>query len=473
MDDFSVVENSFDECLMNLKRVLKRCMETNLVLNWGKGHFMVHGGIVLGHLVSSKGIEVDRAKVDIIEKLPPPTSVKAIRSFLGHASFYMRVAFEELKKRLVTTPVIVAPDWGQPFALMCDASNYAVGAVLGQRKDKVMHPIYYASRTLSGAQLNYRVIEKEMLAVVFIFDKFRLEGAEKRVEVEEIMETFLDEQLLSTSLEVAPWYADIANYLASGIVLYDLSFVQKKYSFRDCHMYFSDEPYFFRICIDNMIRRCIPEIDQPSVLQACHASPYGGHFGGVRTAAKVLESGFYWPTLFKDTHIWVKSCDDPYSNNYILVAVDYVSKWVEAMALPTNDVKGVIGFLRKNIFARFGTPRAIISDGGTHFCNRSFAKLLEKYGVRHKKLPQPSKQREAPLQIRERASNSPPAKKRKAAELKEKSKSHKIVESESESESESDNFEDEMIVPLPEGEGEPSALVGNAGWQDKHMSEDA
>nr|XP_009622537.1 uncharacterized protein LOC104113924 [Nicotiana tomentosiformis] len=133
------------------------------------------------------------------------------------------VAFEELKKRLVTTPIIVAPDLEQPFELMCDASDYAVGAVLGKHKDKVMHPIYYASRTLSGAQLNYTVTEKEILAVVFAFDKFRsyliglkvivyidhaalrLEGAEKKVEVEEIVETFLDEQLLATSLEVAPW----------------------------------------------------------------------------------------------------------------------------------------------------------------------------------------------------------------------------------------------------------------------------
>ncbi|XP_070029071.1 uncharacterized protein [Nicotiana sylvestris] len=119
MDDFSVVGNSFDECLINLMRVLKRCIEINLVLNWEKCHFMVQEGIVLGHRVSSKGIEVDCAKVDVIAKLPPPTSVKEIRSFLG-------VAFEELKKRLVTAPIIVAPNWEQPFELMCDAKAAAL-----------------------------------------------------------------------------------------------------------------------------------------------------------------------------------------------------------------------------------------------------------------------------------------------------------------------------------------------------------
>ncbi|XP_070050819.1 uncharacterized protein [Nicotiana tomentosiformis] len=200
-----------------------------------------------------------------------------------------RLAFEELKKRLITAPIIVSPNWEQPFELMCDASDYAIGAVMGQRKDKMMHPIYYASRTLSGAQLNYTVVEKEMLVVVFAFDKFRkgtdnevvdhlsrLEGAEKLMEVKDITETFPDEQLLDVTMEETPWYANIANYLAS----------------------------------DNMIRRCIPEKYQPSVLQAFHASPYGGHFGGIQTAAKVLESGLYWPTLFKDAHAWVKGYDE-------------------------------------------------------------------------------------------------------------------------------------------------------------------
>ncbi|XP_075077572.1 uncharacterized protein LOC107809821 [Nicotiana tabacum] len=173
MDDFSVFGCSFDECLMNLDKVLARCKETNLVLNWEKCHFMVREGIVLGHKVSKNGLQVDKAKVEAIEKLPPPTSVRGIRSFLGHAGFYRRFikdfskisfplcrllekdtsfkfddaclkAFDELKRRLVTAPIIIAPDWKLPFELMCDASDIAIGAVLGQRKEKIFCSIHYA-----------------------------------------------------------------------------------------------------------------------------------------------------------------------------------------------------------------------------------------------------------------------------------------------------------------------------------------
>ncbi|KAK6152787.1 hypothetical protein DH2020_012426 [Rehmannia glutinosa] len=139
-----VFGDSFDLCLANLKKVLVRCEETNLVLNWEKCHFMVQEGIVLGHKISCRGIEVDKAKVDTISKLPPPASVKAIRSFLGHAGFYRRFikdfskiarpltrllekdavfdindeclqAFNTLKEKLTTSPIMVAPDWSQPI----------------------------------------------------------------------------------------------------------------------------------------------------------------------------------------------------------------------------------------------------------------------------------------------------------------------------------------------------------------------
>ncbi|GJY95197.1 reverse transcriptase domain-containing protein [Tanacetum coccineum] len=163
---------------------------------------MVKEGIVLGHKISKKGIEVDKAKIDVISKLPHPTTVKGIRSFLGHAGFYRRFikdfskisrpmthllekntpfifseeciqAFQILKKKLTEAPILIALNWDQPFELMCDASDYAIGAVLGQRIEKHFRPIHYASKTMTKAETNYTTTEKEMLAVVYAFEKFR------------------------------------------------------------------------------------------------------------------------------------------------------------------------------------------------------------------------------------------------------------------------------------------------------------
>jgi len=163
---------------------------------------MVREEIVLGHLVSERGIEVDEAKIEVIERLPPPINIKGIRSFLGHAGFYCRFikdfsfivrpltrllakdvpfkfddaclqAFEILKKALISAPIIQPLDWSLPFDIMCDASDYAVGVVLGQTKDKKHHAIDYASKTLIGPQLNYATTEKELLAIVFAIDKLR------------------------------------------------------------------------------------------------------------------------------------------------------------------------------------------------------------------------------------------------------------------------------------------------------------
>ncbi|GJX38555.1 reverse transcriptase domain-containing protein [Tanacetum coccineum] len=183
MDDFSMLHDS------------QPCA------NWEKCHFMVKEGIVLEHKVSGSGIEVDKAKIEAISKLPYSTNVKAIGSFLGHAGFYRRFikdfsqiarpmtqllvkdapfnfseeciqAFDKLKCELTHALIMIKPDWSLPFEIMCDASDYAVEAVLGQSVDKHFKPIHYASKTMNEAQENYTTTEKELLAVVFAFDKF-------------------------------------------------------------------------------------------------------------------------------------------------------------------------------------------------------------------------------------------------------------------------------------------------------------
>nr|GEU43818.1 reverse transcriptase domain-containing protein [Tanacetum cinerariifolium] len=183
MDDFSVFRNSFQSCLSHLEKMLKRCEDTNLCLNWEKSHFMVKEGIVLGHKISKEGIEVDKAKVDVITKLPHPTTVKGIQSFLGHAGFYRRFikdflkiarvmtrllkkdtpfifskecveAFQTLKRKLTEALILIAPNWDMPFELMCDASHFAIGVVLGKCQEKHFRPIHYATGDHRKVQLN-------------------------------------------------------------------------------------------------------------------------------------------------------------------------------------------------------------------------------------------------------------------------------------------------------------------------------
>ncbi|KAL0340048.1 UNVERIFIED_CONTAM: Retrovirus-related Pol polyprotein from transposon.6, partial [Sesamum radiatum] len=262
-DDFTVYGNSFNDCLNKLAKVLERCIDKNLVLNYEKCHFMVDQGLILGHVVSSRRIEVDQAKIDVIKFLPYPASVREIRFFLGHAGFYRRFikdfskiaqplckllrkdkifefdeackqAFNKLKESLTSAPIIQPPNWELPFEIMCDASNHSVGAVLGQRIGRDPHVIYYVSRMLDSTQSNYTTMEKELLAIVFALEKFR--------------------------------------------------------------------PYLLG---------------------------------------------------------------------------------TKAKATRTDDARTVIDFVKANIFSRYGIPRAIISDRGTHFCNKMVSALLKKYNVTH------------------------------------------------------------------------------------------
>ncbi|GJZ94582.1 reverse transcriptase domain-containing protein [Tanacetum coccineum] len=393
LDDFSVFGDSFSSCLSHLDKMLKRCEDTNLVLNWEKIDFMIKEGIVLGHKISKSGIEVDRDKVDVISKLPHPTSVKGVQSFLECIK-----AFNILKKKLTEALILVAPDWDLPFEIMCDASDFAIGAVLGQHKTKHFQPIYYASKTMTDAQAHYTTTEKELLAVVYAFEKFqpylvlsktivnlmslfvikkgaeniaadhlsRLENPHQDVlENKEITETFPLETLGMVTFRgdsSTPWFADIANYHAKNFIVKRMSSQPKKKFFKDVKHYFWDDPYLFSICADQVNSRCIFGQEVVDILAACHNGPTGGHYGANYTTKKVFGSGFYWPTITEMPMTW--------------------SHGVKAKALPTNDAQVVVKFF-KSLFARFGTPRAIISDCGTHFCNDQFGKVMLKYEVTH------------------------------------------------------------------------------------------
>ncbi|GJS88556.1 reverse transcriptase domain-containing protein [Tanacetum coccineum] len=259
MNDFLVFGDSFSLCLFHLDKMLKRCEDTNLVLNLEKCHFMVKEGIVIGHKILKSGIEVDKAKVDVIAKLPHPTSVKGLRIFLGHVEFYCRFiqdfskiawpmthllekdtpfifskecieSFNKLKKKLTEASILVAPDWDLPFEITCDASDYTVGA-----------------ENLAADHLS-RLIENK-----------------------EITKTFPLE-----TLGMVTFHGD------------------------------SSTP---RIGVDQVIRRCVYGQEAVDILAACHNGPTGGHHGANYAAKKVFDSGFYWPTIYRDAHDLVTRCD--------------------------------------------------------------------------------------------------------------------------------------------------------------------
>ncbi|GKC56610.1 reverse transcriptase domain-containing protein [Tanacetum coccineum] len=334
MDDFSVFRDSFSSCLSHLDKMIKRCEDTNLVLNWEKCHFMVKEGIVLGHKISKSGIEVDKAKFDVIAKLPYPTSVKGIRS-----------------------------------------------AVLGQRKTKHFQPIHYASKTMTDAQAHYTTTEKELLAVVYAFEKFWPYLVLSKTIV------YTDHSALKYLLAKQ----DAKPRLLWWILLlqeFDVIIHDKKRSGesrgRPLIKTRKSPPGY------QVIRRCVYSQEVVDILTACHNGPTEGHYGANYTAKKVFYSGFFWPTIYRNAHNLVTRCDacqhqgkisqrdempqnaihvceifdvwgidfmglfpSLQGNKYILVAVDYLSKWVEAKAVPTNDA-------------------------------RVFAKVMLKYGVTHR-----------------------------------------------------------------------------------------
>nr|GEV88279.1 reverse transcriptase domain-containing protein [Tanacetum cinerariifolium] len=422
-----------------IKKEILKLLDSKLIYPisdspWEKSHFMVKEVIVLGYKMSKNRVEVDKAKVDVIAKLPHPTTIK--------------------------------------------------GAVLGQRITKHFQPIHYARKIMTDAQAHYTTIEKELLAMVYAFEKFwpylvlsksivytdhstlkylfnkqdakprllrwvlllqefditfrdkkgaenlaadhlsRLENPYQSVlDKKEINETFPLETLNMVSFRgnsSTQWFADFTNYHAGNFIVEGMSSQQNNKFFKDVKHYFWDDPFLFKICADQVIRRCVHGQEAIDILKACHNRPTRGHHGLNYIAKKVFDSVFYWPTIYRDAHDLVNSCDacqcqgkilqhvempqnsiqvceifdvwgidfmGPFlssrGNKYILVVIDYFSKWAEAKALPTNDARVVCKFL-KSLFARFRTPRAIISDRGTHFCNDQFAKVMLKYGVTHR-----------------------------------------------------------------------------------------
>ncbi|XP_019238953.1 PREDICTED: uncharacterized protein LOC109219005 [Nicotiana attenuata] len=338
MDDFTLFGDDFEDCLKNYE--LEKC------------RFMVKEGIVLGHKVTPQGIEVDRAKVDVIARIHPPTSMKSIRSFLGHVGFYRgfiknfssnqavdciaskrcQVCFHRgviksirlIKEKLVRAPITVTPNWSQPFEIMCDASDVVVGAVLGKEKIRCLGPFTMFRSYLVGSKV---IVHTYQSALKYLLSK-------KESKPHLMREEFPDEHIFSIDvvLERPPWYADVANFLASRWLSRDLSRDQR------------------RKLQDGVIRRCVPEGEMASIL----------------------------------SHSMMERLED----TMVEIALQQRS-WkpisVGLLCTKTHGRPMMLGWCvssyRRTSLPALGHLEVIISDNGSHFVNKQFAALLSKYGV--------------------------------------------------------------------------------------------
>ncbi|GJY59397.1 reverse transcriptase domain-containing protein, partial [Tanacetum coccineum] len=385
-----------------------------------------------GHKISKSGIEVDKSKVDVIAKLPHPTSVKGVQSFLGHVGFYhlfiqdfSKIArpmtnlleketlfifskecievFNILKKKLTEAPILVALNWDLPFEIMCDASDYAVGAALGQLYTDHTALKYLLAKQDAKPRLLRLILQLQEFDVI-IRDKkgaknlaayhlSRLENPHQSdLKKKENTKTFPLETLWMVTFRgdsSTPWFADIANYHVGNFVIKGMLSQQKKNQ------------------------------EAVDILTACHNGPTGGHHGANYTAKKVFDSGFYWPTIYRDAYDLVTQCDacqrqgkilqrdkmpqnaiqvceifdvwgidflglflSSQGNKYILVAVDYLSKWVKAKALSTNDARVVM--LKYGVTHRLSTAYHPQTSGQVEVSNRGLKRILERtVGEKH------------------------------------------------------------------------------------------
>ncbi|GKD23432.1 reverse transcriptase domain-containing protein [Tanacetum coccineum] len=246
---------------------------------------MVKEGIVLGHKVSSAGLEVDKAKIDVISKLPPPTNIKGIRSFLGHAGFYRRFIKDFSK---IARPLTKLLEKDTTFEF----------------DDECQKAFNLLKKKLTCAP----VIDRKGIENVAADHLSRIENDESSDD-SEVDDNFPGETLMEINTKDEPWFADFANYLVADIIPKGMTYQRKNKLFSNLKHYFWEEPYLFKECSDGIIRRCVSGSETQTILDQCHHGPTGGHYRPNITAKKVLDSGFYWPTIIKEAHTLVQLCE--------------------------------------------------------------------------------------------------------------------------------------------------------------------
>eukprot|EP00253_Pinus_taeda_P016803 PITA_16803 len=451
----------------HLREIFLHCRHYNIRLNPHKCVFCVESGRLLGFIVSREGIRLDPLKVKAIVNLPPPATLRQLQSLQGKANFlrrfipnYAEVAkgftrllkrdtpfrwdaiaeesFAHLKTLLVSAPLLQPPNYHRDYTLYLAASDTTIGIVLVHDDDHgIEHVIYYLSRNLVDTETRYAYIEKLALAAVCAVQRFRhyilLPKSKKSLVFVELLcslpstaassqieESILDETLFLIST-LDPWYGDIIVYLQTSSFRPETS---KDARWRILHQ---AQPYrivgdtLYRLGVDSVLCRCLTFEEAERVLNDCHSGACGGHMSGYATTQKILRAGYFWPSIFKDCILAIRSCHEcqiyqrklrapaaplhpvvtvgPFAkwgidyvtcnprsaggHGYIIVAVDYFTKWAEAMPTLSEDGHMATQFIFNHFISRFGVPQAIVTDHGNHFRNHMMVKLTTQLGLRH------------------------------------------------------------------------------------------
>eukprot|EP00253_Pinus_taeda_P005544 PITA_05544 len=412
MDDFTPYGDDFDLALDTLEKVLQCCIATRLCLSHEKCYMMMIEGLILGHYISAAGIQVDPAKIQIILLIPTPTTQTEVRSFLGFSGYYRRFiehfshiatplyaltgnvdflwiekcerAFQDLKKLVSTAPVLRGPNWDLPFQISSDALDTAIGAILGHYITGY-HVILYTDHSNIKYLANKPITNGKITRWLILLQEFDITikdrpGKENHVadflsrmpkpmDAAAVEDQFPDENLFVVAVKT-PWYADVANYLVVGKLPKHLTPNERNQIVQRSARFSWIGGYLFHTGADMHIKRCVCEDEIFDILKACHDGPYGGHFTDRKTGHKVLQIGYYWPTIFKDAKKFVQACDSCQR-----------ARRPEALPRATKDF--VIQFLF-HIFVQYGLPRDIITDGGPQFAGNKIAATLKNYHIQHK-----------------------------------------------------------------------------------------
>eukprot|EP00253_Pinus_taeda_P017782 PITA_17782 len=428
MDDFTPYRSSFQEALSNLGKVLSKCIEMNLSLSPEKCEFLMIEGTVLGHTISRQGLQVDPSKIAIIKKVPPPQKVRDFRSFLSLAGYYRRFirdfsklasplfgllakdvefkwsddcqkALNELKDKFVSAPILRGTNWALPFHIHTDASNKAIGEALGQ-------------------QFDLTIVDKpgKENVVADFLSRLDLPAGEEGTMDDQMP----DEHLFAISV-LSPWFVDIANYLVSAQFSPHLSSKEKSRIVRKSASFTWIRGNLFKLGPDKILRRCVREEEVFDILLTCHDGPFGGHFVAKRTAFKILQVGYYWPTLHQDVRRYVSQCDrcqrmgkptprdkmplqpqvtlEPFEKwgmdflgpinppsrqkSYIIVCTDYLTKWAETKAIKAATEEKVVEFLREN-FLQIWLPKRVSHRSRSQFTSNLIEDLLAHHKIKHR-----------------------------------------------------------------------------------------